>query len=140
MKKNICICLALTVFLSIAACTTALKKDEIDPWLQGIAGDRAPEIHIEGWWKDAHTDAVFGWGRGRFEQDGNKLTGSLGDYNVEGRVSGDTVYLVFLSRGAVHYTARLKMMEDDLLSGSYYHPDDREQENGTPITLEKFER
>ncbi len=140
MKKHICASLLLIAFLAFVSCSTAMKREEIDPWLQNMAGDTSPEIHIEGWWKDAHTDAAFGWGRGRIEQDGNKIDGAMGQYNLRGRISGNTVYLVFLSAGEVHYTGRLEMIEDGLLQGNYFPADDLAQEYGTPIALEKFER
>ncbi len=131
----------ILVCLLVAACTTGLKKHEIEPWLADISGARPPAINIEGKWHDADVDpnTAFGWGRGVFEQEGSEIDGYLGNYNVTGTVSGDTVYMVFLSGGGVYYTARLEMKEKGLLSGNYFNHDDRLQENGMPMNLKRSE-
>lgn len=142
MKKIMYAYTMLMVFLPLMACSTALTKAEIDPWLQEVAEDKTPAINIEGRWQDAEAnpDTPFGWGRGYFEQEGNEVKGSLGNYNVKGKVSGDTVYLVFLSAGEVYHTARLEKKKDDILRGDYFYSDDTEQENGTPMALERADK
>ncbi|MBS3754810.1 MAG: hypothetical protein KGY56_03840 [Desulfobacterales bacterium] len=142
MKKIIYACAILMVFLPLMACSSGLTKAEIDPWLQQVAGDRTPAINVEGRWQDANADpdTPFSWGRGFLEQEGNQVKGSLGNYNVEGKVSGDKVYLVFLSAGEVYHTARLEKQKDGVLRGDYYYSDDKEQENGMPMALERVEK
>lgn len=142
MRKIIYVFAILMVFLPLMACSSGLTKAEIDPWLQQLSGDRAPAINVEGKWQDANAnpDTPFSWGRGYLEQQGNKITGSLGNYNVQGRVSGDTVYLVFLSAGEVYNTARLEKQKDGVLRGDYFYADDKEQENGMPMALERVEK
>lgn len=65
----------------------------------------------------------------------NILSGAIGNYVIEGVVSGNKVYLVFLSGGVVYYTARLEMFEDGVLRGKYFDSDDKEQANGYPTSL-----
>ncbi|MCF8036541.1 MAG: hypothetical protein K9K62_06695 [Desulfobacteraceae bacterium] len=142
MKKIMYACAILMVFLPLMACSTGLTKAEVDPWLQQVSGDRAPAINVAGKWQDANAnpDTPFSWGRGYFEQHGSKITGSLGNYNVQGRVSGDTVYLAFLSAGEVYNTARLEKRKDGVLRGDYFYADDKKQENGMPMALERVEK
>lgn len=142
MKKSLYACTMLMVFLPLMACSTALTKAEIDPWLQEVAGDNEPAINIEGRWQDAEAnpDTPFSWGRGHLEQEGNEVKGSLGNYNVKGKVSGDTVYLVFISEGEVYHTASLEKKKDDILRGDYFSSDDKEQEKGSPMALEKADK
>lgn len=127
--------------VALISCAASLTRDGIDPWLADISGDRAPAINVEGKWQDADVDpnTPFGWGRGMFEQTNGRIEGHIGNYNVTGRVSGNKVYLVFLSGGSVYYTARLEMKEKGVLRGNYFYDDDLEQEKGTPMNLEKVE-
>ncbi|MFP4572045.1 MAG: hypothetical protein ACLFNW_03640 [Desulfobacterales bacterium] len=142
MKNLLYSCIAVIIVLPMMACSTAMTKAEVDPWLDKISEDRAAQINVDGRWKDADAgpNAPFGWGKGFFDQQGNQLEGSLGKYNVKGKVSGDTVYLVLISGGEVHYSAKLKKREDGILSGNYFYEDDREQKEGTPMALERFEK
>lgn len=131
------------VLMSVAliSCAAGLKKGEIDPWLAEISGGKSPAVDVEGEWQDADVDpnTPFGWGRGMLEQTNGRIEGRIGNYNITGKVSGNNVYLVFLSGGSVYYTARLEMKEKGLLRGNYFYDDDLEQENGTPMNLEKVE-
>ncbi|MBA2882603.1 hypothetical protein HNR65_002957 [Desulfosalsimonas propionicica] len=126
---------------ALISCAAGLTRDGIDPWLADISGDRAPAINVEGKWQDADVDpnTPFGWGKGVLEQTNGRIEGHIGHYNVTGRVSGNEVYLVFLSGGSVYYTARLEMKEKGLLRGDYFYDDDLEQESGMPMSLEKVE-
>lgn len=118
------------------ACSSAvLKQEEIPHWLSQISTGAPPEIDLTGKWYDAHGNVVFGWGEGYLRQDQNSVSGAIGNYLIQGRVAGKTVYLVFLSGGAVYYTARLEMFEEGLLKGSYFDADDRAQTGGYPTAL-----
>ncbi|MCF8110527.1 MAG: hypothetical protein K9J85_03465 [Desulfobacteraceae bacterium] len=142
MKKVLYSCIAVMMLLPLMACSTAMTKAEAGPWLAKISGDRAPEINVDGRWQDANADpnAPFSWGKGFFDQQGNQIEGSLGKYNLQGKVTGDTVYLVLLSAGEVHYTARLKKRKDGILRGNYFYEDDSEQKEGIPMALERVEK
>jgi len=130
----------LTVFLTLSlifviSCThEVLKQNEIDPWLDTISGGRPPEIDITGKWHDAEESTFFGWGEGYLRQEGNKISGAIGKYNIKGVVSGKIVYLAFLYGGTVYYTARLEIFQD-LLTGNYFKADDKEQKKGYPTSF-----
>ena len=129
----------LTVFLTLSlifAISCALKQKEIDPWLNTISGGKPPEIDITGKWYDTQGSGFFTWGEGYLRQEQNKITGTIGDYNIKGVVSGKIVCLVFLSRNTVYYTARLEMFQD-LLSGNYFKATNKEQKRGYPTSFTK---
>jgi len=129
----------ITVFLTLSlifVISCALKQKEIDPWLNTISGGKPPEIDITGKWRDTQGTGFFTWGEGYLRQEQNNISGNIGDYNIEGVVSGKIVYLVFLYRGRVYYTARLEMFQD-LLTGNYFKANDREQTKGYPTSFIK---
>jgi hypothetical protein len=127
--------LFLTLSL-IFVISCALKQKEIDPWLNTISSGKPPEIDITGKWRDTQGSGFFTWGEGYLRQERNKISGVIGDYNIKGVVSGKIVYLVFLSRGTVYYTARLEVFQD-LLTGNYFKANDRKQTKGYPMSLAK---
>ena len=124
----------LPLIFLISCSHGALKQEEINPWLNTISGGKPPEIDITGKWQDPPESSRFGWGEGYLRQEKNKISGTIGVYNIEGVVSGKIVYLVFLYRGAVYYTARLEMSQD-LLAGNYFKASDKEQTKGYPTSL-----
>jgi hypothetical protein len=109
-----------------------MKQDEIDPWLAEISGDKPAVLNVEGNWHDPESEGAFGWGQGDILQNGNKIKGTIGSYSVSGVVSGQTVYVVFYTKGKVYYTAILEMPERGVLSGQYFEAKDKEQKNGFP--------
>lgn len=134
--KNIGLLILILSIIFLFACSCgALKKEEIPNWLLRISTGEAPEIDASGKWYDAKGNYIFGWGEGYLRQDKDHIYGAIGNYIVEGRVSGKKVYLVFLSGGKVYYTARLEMFEDDTLRGSYFDADDKEQSGGYPTSF-----
>jgi len=125
--------LALSLIFVISC---ALNQKENDSWLNTISGGEPPKIDVNGKWHDAQGSGFFGWGEGYLRQEQNEITGAIGDYNIKGIVSGKIVYLVFLSRGTVYYTARLEMFQD-LLTGNYFKANDKKQTKGYPMSLAK---
>jgi len=129
-----------TVFLTLSlifliSCTHAvLKQDEIDPWLNTISGGQPPKIDIGGKWHDAQDSIFFSFGEGYLRQEQNEISGAIGKYNIKGVVSGKIVYLVFLYKGSVYYTARLEMFQD-LLTGKFFDASDKEQIRGYPTSF-----
>jgi hypothetical protein len=73
----------------------------------------APEIFISGEWKSAE------WGRAFFAQTDNKVRGYLGDYQVEGVVSGKKAYLLVSQGGWYYYSVILEMPAPNVLLGYY---------------------
>lgn len=118
MKKFVCLFLALTaIFTLLPACSTAEKyaanQAATKNWLDSKAGSAG--VRVGGLWETVE----YGWGGpGRFEQRGNRITGALGNYTVNGVINGSTVYLAFVSSGWTYYTGVLKM-RDGMLGGYY---------------------
>jgi hypothetical protein len=125
------------IFVISCASVPKLKQNEIDPWLNTISGGKPPEINITGRWRDTQGTGFFTWGEGYLRQEGNKVSGVIGDYNMSGIVSGKIVYLVFLYNNPVYYTARLEMSQD-LLTGNYFNAKDKEQKRGYPTSFIKI--
>ena len=111
MKKTLLLVIVLGLLLS---CRT-IMPDKTAAWLDGkqqaVAG-----VDITGKW-DCGPYMDGGWGEGIFTQNGNRVTGTLGPYSVNGIVDGKVVYLVIES-GTKMYTAKLKAQEDGRLVGS----------------------
>ncbi len=137
MRSFLTVFLTLSLILVISCTREVLKPSEIDPWLNTISGDKPPEINITGKWHDAEGSTYFGWGEGYLRQEGNKVSGAIGNYNIKGVVSGKTVYLVFLSGSSVYYTARLEMLQG-LLTGNYFKASDKNQTKGYPTSLARI--
>jgi len=137
--------LLILLLLATISCSSALKRNEVDSWLNTKAANKSAEINIKGKWIDADYDfpaakyTPLGWGEGYINQNENKIEGNLGNYNVFGIVSGKTVFFVLLSGGAVYYTVRMEMAEDNMLRGNYFYPKDKQQFNGYPMSLKKVQ-
>ena len=137
MKSFTTVFLTLVLIFVISSTSGAAKQEE-DPWLwlNKISGGEPPQIDITGKWRDAQGAGLMTWGEGHLRQEKNKVTGVIGDYNVIGIVSGKKVYLVFLYRGSVYYTARLEISQD-LLTGNYFKAKDKELIKGYPASFTK---
>ncbi len=138
MRSFTTLFLTLSLIFVISCTSGALKQKENDPWLwlNTISGGEPPEIDLTGKWRDTQGTGFFTWGEGYLRQEQNKISGAIGDYNIIGIVSGKKVYLVFLSKGTVYYTARLEMFKD-LLTGNYFKANDKEQKKGYPTSFAK---
>ncbi|MFZ4598386.1 MAG: hypothetical protein ACOYNN_07055 [Terrimicrobiaceae bacterium] len=84
------------------------------------AGDRwlsdqfdASEINVSGSWLSSD------WGRGAFRQNGRKVSGTLGGYNVNGVVSGRRAYLLIADGEWYYYSAVLEMSQPGQLDGRF---------------------
>lgn len=114
MKQVFLLALVLTAF---AGCSTtekyAANQAATSQWLAANAG--SARYSLDGAWEAVE----YGWGgAGRFEQSGNRVAGMLGDYQIDGVINGNTVYLAFVSSGWTYYTARLTRRGDTL--GGFY--------------------
>jgi hypothetical protein len=72
-----------------------------------------PEIDVSGDWKSDN------WGDTFFAQNGQKIRGHLGDYPVEGVVSGSKAYLLVSQDGWYSYSAIVEMPAPHILIGYY---------------------
>lgn len=110
--KSLKLMVALLLTISLAACSLSLKDG--DRWLEG---KREPStLNMSGTW-DSSGSLSGGWGAGSFTQEGRNFSGTLGNYNVEGVVSGDAAYMVISYNRELYYTAILKKMESGELNG-----------------------
>jgi hypothetical protein len=104
------LCLLLTALLVLPACKTkeqyAKNQAAGEVWL---AEHKAPaKINIGGRW---HSDD---WGGAVFEQRGRAITGTIGEFNVQGVISGSKAYLTISERGWIYYTAILERSGNSL--------------------------
>ncbi len=136
MRSFLTVFLTLSLIFVISCSHGALKQEEINPWLNTISGGKPPEIDITGKWQDTQGTGFFTWGEGYLRQEKNKISGVIGDYNIEGVVSGKIVYLVFVYGDRVYYTARMEVFKD-LLTGKYFKANDKEQTKGYPTSFKK---
>jgi len=134
MRSFITVFLTLSLIFVISSTSGAKQEDDPWLWLNKISGGEPPEVNVTGKWRDAQGTGLMTWGEGHLRQEQNKVSGDIGDYNVIGIVSGKKVYLVFLYRGTVSYTARLEMSQD-LLTGNYFKAKDKEQKKGYPTSF-----
>jgi hypothetical protein len=132
--STVLLALSLILVFSYSRGIGVIKQNEVDSWLNTILGDKPPELDITGKWHDEQGSTFFGWGEGYLRQEGNEISGALGDYNIKGVVSGQIVYLVFLYKNTVYYTARLEMFQGSL-RGNYFKGNDKEQTKGYPTSL-----
>jgi hypothetical protein len=134
---NVLLALSLIFVISVSA----EAKEDPWIWLSQISGNDPPEINITGKWRDTAGTGMLTWGEGFLNQDQNKVTGVIGDYNVIGIVSGKKVYLVFLYRDRIYYTARLELSQQlaqDELVGSYFKAKDTKQVKAYPTSFTKL--
>ena len=78
----------------------------------------APQINVAGSWESTANYLQGGWGSGVFAQNGAKVSGSLGPYTIDGRVSGKKLYALILTDGYVHYTAVIELTPEGALTGT----------------------
>lgn len=72
-----------------------------------------PEINVAGDWNSSV------WGSSFLSQDGAKVRGHLGDYPIEGVVSGKKAYLLASENGWYYYSIVLEMPAPNILIGYY---------------------
>lgn len=90
-----------------------LTREAATSWLKSLSGV-PPSVNITGVWDSG---GAVAWGEGRFYQEGNRVLGTLGLYNVDGVVSGRDIYLVLYARDNVYYTANLKPSKNGTYTG-----------------------
>jgi hypothetical protein len=72
-----------------------------------------PEMDVSGAWSSPE------WGAATLKQEGNRITGMLGDYPVKGVASGKGLYLMMYSGDSVHYFAELMATDKNTFKGLY---------------------
>ncbi len=126
MKKLLLLTIPVLLLFS---CRTSMKK--ASAWLDAVQGE--PKINIEGEWSNEE------WGTGVFIQKGNRITGALGSYEVQGAVNGEKVYLLLGYYNTFYYAAILEPYKN-ILIGKYSDSkpkNDHLRKDALPITLSK---
>ena len=114
MKKLLVVMFVAALLIS---CET-IPPIKTDAWLD-VKQSAVAEVNISGKW-DAGPYMEGGWGEGVFTQNGNKVSGTLGPYNVDGVVEGKTVFMV-IKGGTKLYTAKLTLQPEGQLAGTYVY-------------------
>jgi hypothetical protein len=107
--------IALTL-LGIACAAPSLTHEQATTWLDARAG--ASRLDVDGAWESTASFVAGGWGDANWIQKGSRVDGTLGLYQVQGRVNGQKLYLVILSNGRVYYTAILEPAKGGGLRGA----------------------
>jgi hypothetical protein len=92
-------------------------------WLSGKAG--AARGDVSGAWRDGTREA---WGDASLVQRGNKITGKLGDYEVDGVMNGSRVFLALKADDWYYYSVEA-LHKGSVLEGRY--------SRGVPVRLTK---
>jgi hypothetical protein len=89
------------------------KTSEAQPWLAKHS-DPA-EINVDGVWDSSV------WGKMILHQEkgAREVTGTADNWEIEGVVSGKNVFLAFIDKGYLIYTAEAALNEDGKLAGNY---------------------
>ncbi|MCE1228811.1 MAG: hypothetical protein LWX11_04905 [Firmicutes bacterium] len=117
---------AWIVPLCLAGLACGAPQVVLDRSRSWVESDKAAvKIDISGSWESVQSYFAGGWGPGQFQQTDGKVIGSLGPYNVEGRVVGNKVRMMIYS-GRQVYTAELALKGDTLSGIAYLNtlPDD----------------
>lgn len=92
-------------------------------WLSSQAG--TARGNVSGTWRDETRDA---WGDARLSQRGNKISGTLGNYEVDGVMSGSRVFLALRADDWYYYSVEA-VHKGPVLEGRY--------SRGIPVRLTK---
>ncbi len=140
IRKSFTALMLLALSIVLISCAHNIDK-AADSWLQNQT--LAPAVDVTGKW-NAGSAMGGGWGGGSFFQEGNKIYGTLGFYNVRGVVSGSDLYLNLISRGRVYYTAKLEkkgpgLFRGKAVEGAVIGTEEAKKATIYPIFLEKME-
>ena len=113
-QLGILLVLALLPF-AFTGCSSAVAPGYALPIVKQDIPRRPPEINVTGTWTSAD------WDPATLIQNDASVTGTLGEFTVDGLVTGKEVYLFLLSGGDVYYTFRLSEFAPGTLEGSYYY-------------------
>lgn len=112
MLKFLCLT-SLVLSLGLVGCNNkerwAKNNAAAQAWL--AANSSSGHMRVAGNW----TPDDEGWGEAKFQQNGSRITGTIGLYTVEGHVKGEDVYLVMSENGWAYYSAVLKKKGNTLV-------------------------
>jgi len=129
MKKIKTVFILMLLFV-IIGCQSAMHIDqECQNWINSNAG--SPGMDITGTWKNTN------WGDAILKQQGNSVSGYLGDYSVTGSIDGKMMFIGIYYGQSLYYSAILELVEKNILRGEYYNY--MKQNSGRIIVLRKKE-
>jgi len=140
MRTSTSLPLVLGLALALGCQAPGLDPKQVATWLD--SKNEPADLNVSGDWESVANYMAGGWGNAAWVQKGNRVTGTLGPYVFDGRVSGRKLYAMIQSRDRIYYTAVLEIGEDGRLSGMAYPKDlaDAESpslENRAPIMLRR---
>lgn len=80
-----------------------------------------------------------GWGPAALNQSGNKITGIVDFYHVNGVVSGSTAYLVLVDDDWAQHTMVLARKSPGVLAGTYSPQVPFSAQHGKPVRFDRIE-
>lgn len=122
-KSSVIVCLAAMMFF-LSGCFDAEK------WLVAQP-TQSPTINVTGVWESVD------WGVATMNQAGDRVTGTIGAYNIVGRISGQTAYFAYMYKDKAYYKSVL-IMQNGILLGHYYAPGDELLKNGELMSLKQL--
>ena len=115
-RKHLFCMVAIVASLMLCAPSEMLAKDKPNEAKSWLATHSAPaEINVCGVWD---SDV---WGKMILHQEkgARDVTGTADNWEIEGVVSGKNVFLAFIDKGYLIYTAEAALNEDGKLAGNY---------------------
>ena len=140
MRSRSLIPVVLGLALALGCRAPGLDPQRVDTWLDSKT--EPADMDVSGSWESVADYLAGGWGSGEWVQKDSRVTGTLGPYVLDGRVSGRKLYARIQSGSRIYYTAVLAFAEDGRLSGMAYGKDlaDAEQpnpEDHAPVLLRR---
>jgi hypothetical protein len=79
------------------------------------------------------------WGLVALNQEGTKITGALAHFNIRGKASGKTAYLLLVDDEWIEYTMVLNRKSSEVLTGSYSSSVPFSKDDAEPVHLDKID-
>lgn len=115
MRPGLTMTITLAVALGLGCRGLDLDQKHVVTWMD--SKNEPPAIDVSGVWESTASYWSGGWGSGTWTQHGAQVTGLLGPYTIEGRVSGNRVFAMILSNNRVYYTAIMELTRTGGISG-----------------------
>ena len=109
--------LVLFAAVVLCACNSSQRyqsnRSAAQSWLE--TDTARPSANVSGKWRDATDD---GWGEANLQQKAGRVSGTLGNYEVDGVVAGPRVSLALRSEGWNYYSV-VALSRGNVLEGFY---------------------
>jgi hypothetical protein len=97
---------ALSFAMAIGSSAVPVPSDVPQP---------SADVNVSGIWESRD------WEQCWLRQDGSNISGQLGDYQVQGIVTGHEIYMYLVYRGRVYHTLQLAQGRPNEMAGYYYY-------------------